>query len=125
MKLSRAHLRLSSWITMIVMLFAVLAPGIATAMAMQRGEVVLPGMICSASKTVHGADGAPLNGTHSSGMQHCAFCLTHAGDAPLPVAEFSLSVLPAATAAYPSLFYQSRFLTHIWSPSVARAPPRG
>jgi hypothetical protein len=64
MKLSRAHLRLSSWITMIVMLFAVLAPGIATAMAMQRGEVVLPGMICSASKTVHGADGAPLNGTH-------------------------------------------------------------
>jgi len=110
---------------MIVMLFAVLAPGIATAMAMQRGEVVLPGMICSASNAGHSSDSVPSGPGHASGAQHCAFCLTHAGDAPLPVAELTLPLLPAANAVYPSLFYQSRFLTHIWSPSVARAPPRG
>ncbi|MBR7783621.1 DUF2946 domain-containing protein [Undibacterium luofuense] len=125
MKFSRAHIRLSSWLTMIVMLFAVLAPGIATAMAMQRGEVVLPGLICSASKAGHSSNSLPSGADHASGFQHCAFCLTHAGDAPLPVAEVSLPLLPAANAVYPSLFYQSRFLTHIWSPSVARAPPRG
>lgn len=124
MKLTLIQTRISCWLTLVVMLFATLAPSMAMAMAARAGEFTYLGQICSVRNLPHTADAdGQQKSAHDGQSTHCPFCLSHAGDFqhfPEPdQADFGLN-LPEH---FPSLFYQSRFLTHTWSPAVARAPP--
>ncbi len=127
MKFSQAKTRFSCWITLCVMLFATLAPSVSMALAARAGEFIYLGEICSARKS-QVDDTAPFTSTsqgskHDTQGKHCSLCLPHASDyqylADSEPTDFALVL----SADFPSLYFQSRFLTHAWSPASARAPP--
>lgn len=105
------------------MLFATLAPSLSMAMAVRAGEFEYLGEICSASKLQTHEQGPSSRQASHDGQKHCPLCLPHASDfqhlPEIVQPDFALT-LPDH---FPTLFYQSRFLTHTWSPAVARAPP--
>lgn len=127
MTLFRQNRRITAWFACLTILLNALAPAISHAMAAMEDDQTPWAQICSAN----GARFIPLDlntdtpqqDRQPMAMDHCAYCLTHAGsfavfsDVPLPVvsADFGLD--------YPTRFYQSPSRLFVWATASPRAPP--
>lgn len=125
MTLFRQNRRITAWFACLTILLNALAPAISHAMAAMEDDQTPWAQICSAN----GARFMPLDlGTQNAPpqpmvMDHCAYCLTHAGS----FAVFSDVPLPVVSAVfgqdYPTRFYQSPRRLFIWATASPRAPP--
>jgi hypothetical protein len=117
----------ASWIACFALLFAALAPSISHAVEAWHGGVATWAEICTAdgAKLVNTGDATPSSsdGAKLLHLEHCAFCVTHAGaDGPPPSASFVLPIVSGVSIA-PTLFYQSPRPLFIWTSAQSRAPP--
>jgi hypothetical protein len=108
----KARRLLAVWLTLVSLVAALLAPGIAQALASANGDVAPWGLVCPAPASPHADDdGQPADAAAHS-FEHCPFCSlrgAHFGPPPTPtlVAELrppSLEPLRAVRVAPHSLF---------------------
>ncbi|MFN7835597.1 MAG: DUF2946 domain-containing protein [Burkholderiaceae bacterium] len=105
-------------------------PSISHALAIAKGSGVSLMEICSTTgaKFVKVADSQnPIKSSAPAEkalhLEHCPFCLTHAGSFGLPpTVAFALPVA-SGSQALPSLFYQAPSPLFIWAAAQSRAPP--
>ena len=127
--MKRISRRLTAWIACLAILMASFVPSISHALAATSGAGTPWGEVCTsvgASLVKAGLARNPLPASSDQKtihLEHCPFCLTHAGAMALPSAANSM--LPALSASYPlpTLFYQSSRPLFAWSAAQARAPP--
>ncbi len=117
----------ASWIACFAILFAALAPSISHAIAARHGGAATWAEICTTggAKLLKTGDATPSSpdGAKLLHLEHCAFCVTHAGaDGPPPSAGFVLPIVGGVSIA-PTLFYQSPRPLFIWTSAQSRAPP--
>lgn len=122
MSVLRPHRRFATWLTLVALVLATLAPGIARALTFAQGELAPWGQICTTS----------ADGSHGSGLateptlhllDHCPFCSLHSDDLGLPPAPAASADAPALSHAVPRLFLLSARPLFAWAPAQARAPP--
>jgi hypothetical protein len=113
-----------AWIAIMAILFNVLAPVLSHARA-NAGAAAAQVEICTAMGVTMVAIPAdqPDPGQLAKGMNHCAYCATHAGSFGLPPQSVTLFAVLGGHDAYPSLFFQSPYPLPVWSVAQARAPP--
>lgn len=106
-----------------------LAPAISHAMASLQGKDAPWAQICSTSGTKYipldlGAVQPDGNKQpQSSAMEHCAYCISHAGSFAV-FSDVPLYIAPARlTHVYPALFYRAPSPLFIWAAASPRAPP--
>ena len=123
----RQNRRFIAWFACLAILLNTLAPAISHAMASAKGEQAPWAQICSTSGArfipLDLGNDAPSQDRQPMAMDHCAYCLTHAGsfaifvDAPLPLLTGDVA------HDYPPRFYQSPRRLHVWATASPRAPP--
>lgn len=131
--------RLFAGFAALVMVFAALAPAIASALG--RSTPVMWVELCSAQgikRVAVDVTGSPLSETASrdaSGSEapdttgataeHCPFCHLQSATLDLPPATGGPTalVLPHH-APYPARFYSAPRPSHAWAPTRSRAPPQ-
>ena len=126
----RQNRRFIAWFASLAIVLSSLAPAISHAMSSGQGGETLWQEICSAAgnKFVLVVDldtEKPADGSDSSSasMQHCPYCLTHAGVVGL-ISDVRLSIaLPDASYSVPELFYHSPYPLFAWVAGNPRAPP--
>ena len=112
---------------LLALLLATLAPSVAHALRLLRGESMPWSQLCSAtgSKRVvfdWQADGQPSPRAHDS--EQCAGCLLHqAGSAPPPVAA-TLALRADLQTSRPAPRSAAPRPSPAWHPAQARAPPQ-
>jgi hypothetical protein len=118
------HLHACAWIAALAILFNALAPVVSHARATPNLAQV---EICTAMGVAMVAMPSPGDkpdaGHLYKGMNHCAYCATHAGSFGLPPQAPTLFAVAGGHDAYPPLFYQSPSALFTWSRFHARAPP--
>ena len=123
----RQNRRFIAWFACIAILLNSLAPAISHAMASVQGKDAPWAQICSTSGTKY----IPLDFGQNDrdqqpqpmAMQHCAYCLTHAGSFAV-FTDVALQFEPVSLAySYPALFYQSPHPLFVWAAASPRAPP--
>lgn len=119
--------RAARWVTLLALLLATLAPGVAHALRHARGDVLPWSVLCSASggKRVvlqQPADGgSPLQPAHA--FEHCACCALHL-DASLPAPAVIAAPLRADLAHSQASVVQAAPAAVLrWHAALARAPP--
>jgi Protein of unknown function (DUF2946) len=128
MGLNRTTRCFAAWIAGFAILLASLAPSISQTLAgagpagsVQAQEALMPAEMHSAAH--HDGRGAPSSVPKASHLEHCPFCLTHAGSFAL------LQSVPATLhevggfCEFPFLFYQAPRLLYVWVSAQIRAPP--
>lgn len=126
----RKNRRFVAWLACLAMVLSSLAPAISHAMASGQGSTSLLMEICSAagnkSVIVTQLDFEKPSDNQDSKtapMQHCPYCLTHAGSVGV-ISDAQLSIaLPDASYSVPELFYHSPYPLFAWAASNPRAPP--
>ncbi len=115
------------WVTLLALMLATLAPGVAHALRHARGDVMPWALLCSApgGKRIvfaQSADGgSPLQQAHA--FEHCVYCaLNH--DASLPAmapqrTPLRADLAHAQAAAAPAVLHAAA----LWRAALARAPP--
>ena len=112
---------LQIWIAMLAVLFSALAPTVSHALAPSTPSVLLEMCTVNGVKAVDG--GKPAPSKSMAGMEHCAYCLTHAvSPALLPPAVAGFAVI-GGHDLYPPLFYSAPQPLHTWSAAKPRGPP--
>jgi hypothetical protein len=112
---------LQIWIAMLAILFSALAPAVSHALAASTPSVLLEMCTIDGAKTGDGSRQAPSKSMQ--GMEHCAYCLTHASSpALLPPAMSGFAVI-GGHDHYPALFYTAPQPLHTWSTAKPRGPP--
>lgn len=115
MKKISAQWRMHVWIAIFAVLMNALAPSISHAMAWSSGA--------PSAWDICRADGKPAatQKQPAAGMDHCGYCLPHAGSYAIAPGAAAGVVLPGGHALRPFLFY------HAPRPLLAlsAAPPRG
>lgn len=119
----RRHRRLATWVTLLALVLATLAPGIARAVAFAQGELAPWGQICSVNdKQGSTNDRAPADSAAQL-LDHCPFCTLHSDNLDLPPAAPAVADAPQLGHALPRLFLQAPRTLHVWASAQARAPP--
>jgi hypothetical protein len=117
-----------AWVACAAILLGSLAPTISHAMAKVQGKDAPWAQICSTS----GLKYIPLDlGQNSQGsdtpesmtMNHCAYCLAHAGSFAIFADIHSPLMAVKLHNEYPPLFYHSPRKSFVWAPSNPRGPP--
>ncbi|HEX8478909.1 MAG TPA: DUF2946 domain-containing protein [Telluria sp.] len=120
------HFHAYAWIAALAILFNALAPVMSHAQA-ATGHAQSQVEICTAMGMVMVAmpalDGKPDTGHLMQGMNHCAYCTTHAGSFGLPPPALAVFAILGGHDVFPLLFYQSPATLFTWSRAHARAPP--
>jgi hypothetical protein len=114
------------WVTLLALLLATLAPGVAHALRHARGEVMPWSQLCSATGgkrivLAQSADGSPLQQAHA--FEHCVYCALH-HDASLPALPAARTPLRADLAHAQAV--PAPAVPHAaapWRAALARAPP--
>lgn len=127
---SAARRRLFSWIACSAVLLNALAPGVSHALAAWKGDRAAWSQICSVAgvRWVQADDDLAIDqelpaDAMKGGMEHCPFCLTHAGSVGLmPPIEFSFDA-SGGHDLLPILFYVSPRPLFNWAAAHPRAPP--
>lgn len=123
----RQNRRFIAWLACLAILLNTLAPAISHAMASAKGEQTPWAQICSTSGArfipLDLNTDAPPQDRQPMAMDHCAYCLTHAGS----FAIFTALPLPLVTGTlaydHPPRFYQSPRRQFVWTTASPRAPP--
>jgi hypothetical protein len=130
MNMTSSLRRVAAWIACLAILMAALAPTLSHALAAARGSSDTWMEICSASSikfikvAVSDNPGEPAPAKPAMQMDHCPFCLTHAGalGMPPPIATFAVPLI-VHLPTFPALFYQSPRPLFLWAAAQSRAPP--
>ena len=111
------------WIAMLAVLFSALAPSVSHALAKSAPSILLE--MCTVDG-VKAADGSKQTPSKSmQGMEHCAYCLTHANSPALPPPAMSGFTAIGGHDLYPPPFYTAPQPLHSWSAAKPRGPPSG
>jgi hypothetical protein len=116
------YLHAYAWIAALAILFNALAPVVSHARASSVTQVE----ICTAmgvAMVAMPADGKPDPDHLLKGMDHCAYCTTHAASFGMPPHPSAMFAVLGGHDVYPPLFYQSPSTLFTWSRAHARAPP--
>ena len=128
MSVFRQNRRFIAWFACVAILLNSLAPAISHAMATVQGKDAPWTEICTTSGTKFipldlGLKQSQDQQPQPMAMEHCAYCLTHAGSFAL-FTDVALTLPHAAvTDSHPRLFYQSPTPLFIWAAASPRAPP--
>jgi hypothetical protein len=135
--------RLQIWIACCAILLNALAPSVSHALSRMAGPSQMI-EICSASGTrwISGdavgtsastiaskvADAQfsaqePSTDSPLHHLEHCPFCMTHAGTFALPAPSTSLFAVQGGHDLFPALFYHSPSPLFSWSAAHPRGPP--
>ena len=122
----RAFRRLFSWVALLAILGGALAPAVSHALYSQGGKSFLE--ICTTQGTRLIAVDAhvdPVKGSqHDVVMEHCPFCVPHAGSLGLLPKTEQVFNLPAdGSRFYPPLFFSAPRPLFAWASAQPRAPP--
>jgi Protein of unknown function (DUF2946) len=130
MGLSRKTRCFAAWIACFAILLASLAPSISQTLAaagsttaFQAKDSLMHAEMYGAAHHDHDGHGAPSSIPKASHLEHCPFCLTHAGSFAL------LQSVPATLhevggfCEFPLLFFQAPRLFYVWVSARIRAPP--
>ncbi|MDC8784730.1 DUF2946 domain-containing protein [Roseateles koreensis] len=112
---------------------SLLAPTLAQALALARGEVMVWSQLCRSNLVSPRASDIslsersqpePRDMAEHGLLKHCPYCATHTPDlAPPPVPSAS-PVLPGALRfERPARFFSAPQGSHAWAPAQSRAPP--
>ncbi|MFT5643621.1 MAG: hypothetical protein ACI83P_001168 [Janthinobacterium sp.] len=133
--------RLQIWIACCAILLNALAPSIAHALSAQAGRTNAM-VICSVNGTKWLATGVST-GAASDGaftdesaagdvapsdsplhhLEHCPFCLTHAGNFALPASSLAPAAIRGGHDLFSALFYDAPAALFSWSSTRPRGPP--
>lgn len=125
-----ARKRWQQWFACLAILFNVLSPSLSYALTAQHVNAYAAALeICSASGTVYTqADLAPKGKSTTDSVlhhiDHCPFCMSHAGSFGLPPPSSSPLALIMGHDLYPPLFYQSPQPQFVWMGAQPRGPPQ-
>ncbi|MBI5255495.1 MAG: DUF2946 domain-containing protein [Burkholderiales bacterium] len=123
MPLLRRHRRLASWVTLVTLVLATLAPGMARALAHLNGDAQAMAQVCSAYSQPRG-NGPAAPGTDAAHLlAHCPFCALHTDTLGMPPAAAACALPPALREAVPPLLLHAPNTLFAWAPAQARAPP--
>jgi hypothetical protein len=137
---NRHRKRITTWIAILAVLLASLAPSISHALAAagwtgylhdtelcseeaESGEDEVPDAHAHDMHAAHAAHDSQLPDTHSMHFEHCPFCFTHAGSFGTPTTAEFLTPLAIGSPVLPSLFFHSPRPLFTWAAAQARAPP--
>jgi len=130
MKMFRKNSRLIAFIACIGMMLSALAPAISHAMANHQGSTSLLLEICSATGDKSDLaikldlqNPADSKDSKMAPMQHCSYCLTHAGSYALLANVSPVLITPNLSYFLPPLFYRAPQPLFAWAASNPRAPP--
>lgn len=120
--------KLHIWIACLAILLNALVPSISHALSAMHGASKVV-EVCSTAGTKLLAidqaapDSSPIDSTLHH-LEHCPFCLTHAGTFALPAATLTTPfAVMGGYDLFPSLFYHSPTPLFSWSGAHPRAPP--
>ncbi|NHZ41545.1 DUF2946 family protein [Massilia aquatica] len=121
MRVKRRASALASWMAMLAMLMAILAPALSHAFAGDATAAYLSADICRAGSAAAAADAA-APGSHEGKPKHCPYCHHGNGMLLLPPAPraLALAVADAPPAAQLPAAPKAR---SAWTPAQARGPP--
>ena len=112
----------SLWFACLALLLNALSPSLSHAFAASQGKAVVE--ICSASGAVYTqADLAPPSGPEPQHIEHCLYCMHHAGNLALPPSPPPLVAVIKGHDLYPSLLCQSLLPQFAWHGARPRGPP--
>lgn len=117
------------WFACLAILLNALSPSLSYAFASLHANTNSAAVeICSASGAVYTqADLAPaVKSTTDSVLhhiEHCPFCMNHAGSVALPPPTLSLLAVITGHDHYPPLFYQAPRPQFAWLGASPRGPP--
>jgi hypothetical protein len=112
----------SLWFACLALLLNALLPSLSHAFAASQGNAAVE--ICSASGAVYTqADLAPPSGPEPQHLEHCLYCMHHAGNLALPPPLPVLVAVITGHDLYPPLFYQSPQPQFAWRGARPRGPP--
>lgn len=124
MRAVRAHRRLTSWIAVLAILLASLAPALSHALATATGTSWVEICTTQGSKWIQaGEDGSERSPASAHVLDHCPFCSLHAPTLGLPPATL-LGQLPLQLShEVPRAFLFAPRTLHAWLSAQPRAPP--
>ncbi len=137
--IQRSYQRIASFIALVAVLFAALAPTVSHALEAKNGQPNLWQEVCSAQ----GIKQIPLNGDSTNrpskvsspdkdqqfpnkmGMhfEHCPYCFSHAGSLALPPSSISLWLTQANAIALIDDYASPILVSYTSSTPPSRAPP--
>lgn len=118
------HRQLATWVTLVALVLATLAPGIARALSFAQGELAPWGQICSVNdKLTESRSGTPAEPSAHL-LDHCPFCSLHSDTVDLPPAPIAIADAALLGHAVPQLFLEAPRTLHAWASAQPRAPPR-
>ena len=118
---------LTSWIAVLAVLMAALAPSISHALGAKNGASWVE--VCSTvgAKWVQ-PDGSSTDKAPASGdvhpFEHCPYCSLHANAIAIPPAPLALAPTLALSHLVPSAFLAAPHTLHAWVSAQPRAPPQ-
>lgn len=126
MRSSRAARSLTSWIAILAILMAALAPSISHALGAPQGASWIE--VCSAvgAKWVQPGDAstdtapAPAD---AHPFEHCPYCSLHSDALAIPVAPVVVALAPRLSGRPPSAFLAAPRTLFAWLSAQPRAPP--
>lgn len=125
MRFDRTTRSLTSWLAILALLMAALAPAVSQAVGTQRGPSWLE--VCTSFgatllRAQQPGDDAPAT-PDAQVFEHCAYCSVHAHTLALPpVAGVEALLLPLSHRT-PTAFLAAPGTLHAWVSAQPRAPP--
>jgi hypothetical protein len=123
MSLPRRHRQLATWVTLLALVLATLAPGMARALAVAQGDLAPWGQVCSANGNSSSQPAQTPADTVAHLLDHCPFCSLHSDTLDLPPSPLTVAEAQPLGHALPWLFLQAPRTLHVWASAQARAPP--
>lgn len=117
---------LTSWIAVLAILMAALAPSMSHALGAKYGASLIEVCTSMGAKWVQGDSGstdqAPLSGD-AQVSEHCPCCSLHANAIAIPAAPLTLALAPALPELLPTAFLAAPHTLFAWLAAQPRAPP--
>jgi hypothetical protein len=121
--------RFIAWFACLAILLNALAPAVSHAMAPKKvGSLLLE--VCSATGNKSAIaiqldfeETGSSQDSQTAPMQHCPYCLAHAGNLAVLHDTQPLLLIPTLSHALPELFYHAPSPLFAWAASQPRAPP--
>lgn len=117
----RRHRRISAWVTLLALVLATLAPGVARAVAFAQGDALALAEVCSAYAKAPGGDERGRDGAQP--LKHCPYCALHADTLALPPLQAQPLAAPHLSHAVPAAWLHAPRPLFAWAAAQARAPP--
>lgn len=119
----RHHRRLLAWATLLALVLATLAPGVARAVAFVQGDALALAEVCSAYAQAPTAGSGEAGRDGAQPLKHCPYCALHADTLALPPTEAPPMAAAPLSHAMPAAWLHAPRPLFAWAAAQARAPP--